>query len=491
MAKVNKQKEQTPVTERDPQIRSHDFCEVVGDYTAEEAINEATRCLQCPHAPCVGGCPVAVPVPQFIAKTAEGDFAAAYALIRSVNIFPSITARVCAQEIQCEGVCVRGRTGEPVAIGQLQRFVTDWSYAHPEEARRACAELALADSKGAEEQELSDSLDLSEKKVAVIGSGPASLTCADELAQRGIKVTIFEALNKPGGIMTYGIPEFRLPKEVAEKEIAAVANENITLKLDSAIGQHRNIEDLMTQEGFDAVFVGIGSGQAKHLGIEGEDLDGVYMANDLLKRINMLENRAALDRRMESYSGKTCVVVGGGNVAMDAARIIKRLGAEVILMYRREKEQMPARAEEVRHTEEEGITFMMLTSPIRVLGDDDDKVVGLECVRIELGEPDESGRRSPVAVEGSSFCRAIDMMVVAAGSKVNPMLGNAAPGLKTKKDNLFVVDAGSGETSLPGIFAGGDNVIGPATVVDAMEGGQQAARGILDYFLEQDLLGDL
>lgn len=491
MLKVNKQKEQTPVSERDSSVRSHDFGEVAGGYTSEEAMNEAARCLQCPHAPCVGGCPVAVPVPQFIEKITEGDFAAAYALIRSTNIFPAITARVCAQEIQCEGVCVRGRTGEPVAIGHLQRFATDWAYAHPKEAERAFAEF-MADASGEElGHESRGALDLAKKSVAIIGSGPASLACASELAKKGIKVTIFETLNKPGGIMTYGIPEFRLPKELAEKEIAAMESENITLKLDVAIGQHRNVEYLMSDEGFDAVFMGIGSGQAKHLGIEGEDLDGVYMANDLLKRINMLENRAALTRRMESYSGKKCVVVGGGNVAMDAARIIKRLGAEVTLLYRRGREQMPARAEEIRHAEEEDITFMTLTSPIKVLGDDGDKVVGLECVRMELGEPDESGRRSPVAVEGSSFCFAIDMLVVAAGSKVNPMLSNAAPGLKTKKDNLFVTDAASGETSLPGVFAGGDNVIGPATVVDAMESGIQAAQGIADYFLEQNLLGGL
>lgn len=475
MVKVNKQKEQTPTTECDPEERVTGFEEVVYGYTREEAMNEAARCLQCPDAPCMMGCPVAVPIPQFIEKIAEGDFATAYALIRSRNILPAVTARVCAQETQCEGVCTRGKNGDPVAIGQLQRFATDWAYENPEPAKEALEKLMK------ELGETEPKYHLVDKKVAVIGSGPASLSCAAELNDNGVQVTVFEALHKAGGILTYGIPEFRLPRELAEKEVLFVEKSGVDFKYDTFIGQDFNLNDLFDKEGYDAIFIGTGSGKAKHLGIEGEDLKGVSVANDLLRQINLLEGDKTLGSNTPLYSGKKCAVVGGGNVAMDAARIIRRLGAEVSIVYRREREQMPARAEEVRHAEEEGVTLKMLTSPVRVLGNEEGQVIGLECVRMELGDPDDSGRRRPQAIDGSNFIIGIDMLVVAVGSKVDSQIANATPGLETEKDNLIVIDKVTGATAVPGVFAGGDNVIGPATVIAAMDAGKQAAQGIISY----------
>lgn len=472
---VNKQKEKTPMSELDPTIRATNFEEVAQGYTAEDAINEAARCIHCPKIPCVAGCPVGVPISDFISKVAEGEFAQAYALVKSTNSLPAICGRVCPQETQCESLCTRGKNGEPVAIGRLERFVADWALDHPEEAAAAVAEDAETSEEAA---------DLSCKKVAVIGSGPASLTCAGELAKRGIGVTVFEALHKVGGVLTYGIPEFRLPKDLVAKEVAAIERDGVKFELNSLVGKLYDIDELMDEEGFDAVFIGTGAGLPSYLGIEGEGLNGTMVASELLTRVNLMKAYRFPEYSTPVYAGKRCVVVGGGNVAMDAARTARRLGAEVTIVYRRGKEEMPARAEEIHHAEEEGIQFQMLTNPVRVLGDEDGWVNGLECVKMELGEPDASGRRRPVVIEGSNFVMDIDMLVVAVGSKTNPLIAHTTPGLESNERNLILAHEETGETSVPGVFAGGDTVIGAATVILAMGAGKRAAQGIVDYLSE-------
>lgn len=475
MVQVNKQKEKTPVAELDPQIRSKSFDEVSLGYTAEEALNEAARCIQCPQAPCMTGCPVGVPISDFIGKVAEGEFAQAYAYVKGTNSLPAICGRVCPQETQCESKCTRGRNGEPVAIGRLERFVADWAFEHPDEADAAFSTLHESADK-AQEQKCTAS-----KKVAVIGSGPASLTCAGELAKRGISVTVYEALHKVGGVLTYGIPEFRLPKSLVAKEVAAIERDGVTFELNALIGKLYEIDELMTEEGFDAVFVGTGAGLPSYLGIEGEGLNGSMVASELLTRVNLMKAYKFPEYATPIYAGQRCVVVGGGNVAMDAARTARRLGAEVSIVYRRSMEEMPARAEEIHHAEEEGIQFQMLTNPIRVLGDENGWVTGLECIKMELGEADESGRRRPVEVEGSNFIMDIDMLVVAVGSKTNPLIAQTTPGLEVTSRNLVVADEETGATSVAGVYAGGDTVIGSATVIQAMGAGKRAAQGIADY----------
>ncbi len=487
-AKVNKSKEKTPMAELTPQERVLSFDEVALGYTAEEAREEAARCIQCPTRPCVGGCPVSVPIPDFVSKVAQGAFAEAYALVKDTNTLPAICGRVCPQESQCEGVCVRGRNGEPVAIGRLERFVADWAFSHPKEAEAALAALqaeTLRQKQDDPEQSATLPVDLSDKKVAVVGSGPASLTCAGELAKRGVQVTVFEALHRVGGVLTYGIPEFRLPKDLVAKEISAMEDLGVKFEVNALIGRLYDVQELLDDKGFDAVFIGTGAGLPSYLGIEGEGLNGSMVASELLTRVNLMKAYRFPEYDTPVYAGKKCVVVGGGNVAMDAARTVRRLGADTTIVYRRGKEEMPARAEEIHHAEEEGVKLQVLTNPVRVIGDDKGWVTGLECVRMELGEPDESGRRRPEEVPDSTFVIDIDMLVIAIGSKTNPLIAKTTEGLETTRRNLIVAHEETGATSVPGVFAGGDTVIGAATVILAMGAGKRAAEGIVDYLSQR------
>ncbi|WP_346687831.1 NADPH-dependent glutamate synthase [Enteroscipio rubneri] len=497
----NKQKEKTPMPELDPVERAQTFEEVALGYSAEEAVNEARRCTQCPSKPCMAGCPVGVPIPSFIEQVALGNFARAYALVKSANSLPAICGRVCPQESQCEKRCTRGKQGEPVGIGRLERFTSDWAFEHPEEAAIAIEELREQRAAGAADASLqtdagassSDDaamddanavfpdVDLSGKSVAVVGSGPASLTCAGELAKRGCSVTMFEALHKLGGVLTYGIPEFRLPKDLVARETSKLGDLGVTFAVNSVVGKLYDIDELLEERGFDAVFVGTGAGLPSYLNIEGEGLNGVSVASELLTRVNLMKAYRFPAYDTPVYAGKKCVVVGGGNVAMDAARTARRLGADVCVVYRRGREEMPARAEEIHHAEQEGIEFKLLTNPTRILGDENGWVSGVECVRMELGEPDASGRRRPKPVEGSEFVIDIDMLVIAAGSKTNPLIANTTPGLDVTTRSLIVADERTCATSKPGVFAGGDAVIGAATVILAMGAGKRAAAGIAEY----------
>ncbi len=469
---TNKQQEKTPMPELDPGARAKCFDEVACGYSAEDAINEARRCIQCPKAPCMDGCPVGVPIPQFIEQVAHGNFAESYALVKDANALPAICGRVCPQETQCEGVCTRGRKGEPVGIGRLERFVADW----------AMENGVASDSTDAAQQ---PEKDLVGKRVAIVGSGPASLTCAGELAKRGCAVRVFEALHKAGGVLTYGIPEFRLPKDLVESEVSQLAEQGVEFEMNALVGKLYSIDELMDERGFDAVFVGTGAGLPSYLGIEGEGLNGVMTANELLTRVNLMKGYLFPDYDTPVYAGKKCVVSGGGNVAMDAARTALRLGAEVHVVYRRSMEEMPARAEEIHHAQEEGVIFDLLCNPVRVIGNEDGCVTGVECIRMELGEPDASGRRRPVPVEGSEYVIDADMMVVAIGSKTNPLIAQTTPGLEVTSRNLVIADEETGATSKPGVFAGGDTVIGAATVILAMGAGKRAAAGIAQYLLEK------
>ena len=478
MAKANMQKTKTPMTELEPAYRATCFEEVAGGYTLEEAVNEAQRCIHCKNLPCVGGCPVGVPIPSFLKELGEGNVAAAYAIVKNANSLPAICGRVCPQESQCEGVCTRGRNGEPVAIGRLERFVADWALANPEEAAAAQEAFAAESAHAAEE---ADDFDYTGKRVAIVGSGPAGLTCAGELAKRGVQVRVFEALHEVGGVLVYGIPEFRLPKALVKQEVSAIEGMGVEFEVNAVVGKLYDVEELMGEMGYDAVFVGTGAGLPSYLGIEGEALNGVCVANELLTRVNLMKAFKFPEYATPVYAGKKCVVVGGGNVAMDAARTAKRLGADVTIVYRRGREEMPARAEEIHHAEEEGIHFQMLTNPVRILGDEQGWVTGVECVRMELGEPDASGRRRPMAVEGSNFTMDIDMFVIAAGSRTNPLIAQTTPGLDSTKRNTIVTDEETGATSVPGVFAGGDVSTGAATVILAMGAGKRAAAGILDY----------
>ena len=492
---VNRQLEKVSMPEQDPAVRAQNFQEVALGYTAEEAMAEARRCIQCPKSPCTGGCPVGVPIPQFIEQVAHGNFGAAYAIVKDANALPAICGRVCPQERQCEGVCTRGRKGEPVGIGRLERFVADWALANPEEAAAAVEHCAgtpchperaerVEESRAATaDAEAAPTPDLSGKRVACVGSGPASLTCAGELAKMGAEVTVFEAFHKVGGVLVYGIPEFRLPKDLVAREVASLGESGVRFEVNAVVGRLYDIDELLGEQGFDAVFVGTGAGLPSYLGIEGEGLNGVMVANELLTRVNLMKSYLFPEYETPVYVGKKCVVVGGGNVAMDAARTAKRLGADVTVVYRRSRDEMPARAEEIHHAEQEGIAFQLLTNPTRAFGDDQGWVTGLECVRMELGEPDASGRRRPVEVAGSEFVIDIDMLVIAVGSKTNPLIAQTTPGLEVTSRNLVVADEETGATSKPGVFAGGDTVIGAATVILAMGAGKRAAAGIAEYLV--------
>ena len=448
------------VREQDPAVRATNFEEVCYGYNAEEAQLEASRCLNCKNPRCVSACPVNINIPAFIQKVGEGDFAAASAIIAEDSSLPSICGRVCPQENQCEGSCILGIKGEAVAIGKLERFVGDWSLDN------ACKATVDITPNG--------------KKVAVIGSGPSGLSCAIDLAKMGYDVTVFEALHKLGGVLVYGIPEFRLPKEkIVAREIDDLRRLGVKFETDVIVGRTITIDSLMDEEGFEAVFIGSGAGLPRFMGIEGENLNGVVSANEFLTRANLMH---AYDEQYDTpiFVGKKVAVVGGGNVAMDAVRTAKRLGAEAAIIYRRSEAELPARREEVHHAKEEGIEFRMLTNPTQVIGDDKGWVTGLSCVEMELGEPDESGRRSPVVKEGSDFTIECDVVIMALGTSPNPLLKSTTKGLETNRRGCIVADE-NGATSREGVFAGGDAVTGAATVILAMGAGRKAAKAIDEY----------
>lgn len=453
-------KYKVPVREQDPKARVVNFKEVSYGYNAEEAVLEASRCIQCRNPKCVGGCPVSIRIPQFIKAILEGNMRGAASIIAQDSSLPAVCGRVCPQESQCEGVCIMGIKNEPIAIGKLERFVADW-------ARKNNFSTAIpAVPKG--------------KKVAIVGSGPAGLACATDLAKAGCEVTIFEALHKPGGVLVYGIPEFRLPKEeVVDYEIGQVRKLGVKIECNVVVGRTVTIDQLFEREGFNAVFVGSGAGLPKFLGIPGENFNGVVSANEFLTRNNLMEAYSP-DSDTPIYVGKLVAVVGGGNVAMDAARTALRLGAQVEVVYRRTQKEMPARVEEVHHAIEEGVTFQMLSNPVAVLGTEKGWVTGLRCIRMELGEPDESGRRRPVEVPGSEFDIACDVAIIALGTSSNPLIARTTPGLEINRHNGIVADE-RGITSRPGVFAGGDVVSGAATVILAMGAGRLAAKSILEY----------
>ena len=450
-----------PVREQDPKVRVTNFEEVCYGYDLDEARLEASRCLGCKKPRCVEHCPVSLQIPQFIAQLRDGNLAEAARIIAQDSSLPSVCGRVCPQETQCEGSCILGVKGESVAIGKLERFVGDWSIEHGAEA------TAPAPSNG--------------RKVAVVGSGPAGLACAADLAKMGYEVKIFEALHKAGGVLQYGIPEFRLPKDkVVAREIENVLRLGVRIETDVIVGHTVTVDSLLDEEGYSAVFIGSGAGLPRFMGIPGENLNGVVSANEFLTRANLMK---AYDDTYDTpiYVGRRVVVVGGGNVAMDAVRTAARLGAEAHIVYRRSEAELPARAEEVHHAKQECIEFRMLTNPVEVLGDEKGWVRGLRCVRMELGEPDASGRRSPVAVEGSEFEIGCDVVIMALGTSPNPLIASTTRGLETNRRGCLVADEVHGQTSREGIFAGGDAVTGAATVILAMGAGRRAARAIDEY----------
>lgn len=450
-----------PVREQDAKVRATNFEEVCLGYDKEEAMCEATRCINCKNAQCVKGCPVAINIPGFIEKVKEGDIEAAYQIISEASALPAVCGRVCPQESQCEGKCIRGIKGEPVSIGKLERFVADWARENdikPEGAK---------EKKG--------------RKVAVIGSGPSGLTCAGDLAKMGYDVTIFEALHEPGGVLVYGIPEFRLPKQdVVAKEIENVRSLGVKIETNVVVGKSVTIDELLEEEGFDAVFIGSGAGLPKFMGIPGEQANGVFSANEYLTRSNLMK---AFDENSNTpiMRGRKVAVVGGGNVAMDAARTALRLGAEVHIVYRRSEEELPARVEEVHHAKEEGIIFDLLTNPTEIIADENGWVSGIKCVRMELGEPDASGRRRPVVIEGSEFLMEVDTVIMSLGTSPNPLISSTTKGLEVNKYQCIVAEEEFGRTSKEGVYAGGDAVTGAATVILAMGAGKVAAKGIDEY----------
>ena len=449
-----------PVREQDPKVRATNFEEVCYGYNVEEAQLEASRCLNCKNPRCVGACPVSVKIPQFISEVAAGNFTRAAEIIAEDSSLPAVCGRVCPQETQCEGSCILGIKGEPVAIGKLERFVADWS------RENGGVKPVVAPANG--------------HKVAVIGSGPAGLACASDLAKLGYDVTVFEALHRPGGVLEYGIPEFRLPKDkVVAAEIASVKALGVKIETNVIAGRTVTIDSLLDDEGFAAVFVGSGAGLPRFMNIPGEHFNGVFSANEFLTRNNLMKAYRD-DYDTPIHAGKKVVVVGGGNVAMDAARTALRLGAETTIVYRRTEKELPARAEEVHHAKEEGIQFAMLTNPIEVIGDEKGWVKAVKCIRMVLGEPDESGRRSPVEVPGSEFEIETDTVIMSLGTSPNPLIAKTTAGLETTRRGCLVADE-NGATTRPGVFAGGDAVTGAATVILAMGAGRKAAAAIHEY----------
>jgi glutamate synthase (NADPH/NADH) small chain len=450
---------------QNPQVRNKNFEEVALGYTEEMAIEEAKRCLNCPTKPCTSNCPVAIDIPAFIQKTAQGEFDAAFDILSAATALPAVCGRVCPQELQCEAKCVRGLKGKAVAIGRIERFIADWHRAHAQE------ELAAPASNG--------------KRVAIIGAGPAGLTAAGDLAHKGYQVTIFEALHIAGGVLVYGIPEFRLPKAIVQYEIENLLKLGVEIVTNTVIGKLLTIDELFEQ-GFEAVFIGSGAGLPSFMGIKGEGLKGVYSANEYLTRINLMlaykpESRTPIKK------SRRVAVVGGGNVAMDSARCAKRLGAEeVYIIYRRSMNEMPARLEEVEHAEEEGISFKTLCNPTEIIGDEKGNAIAIKCVEMELGEPDSSGRRRPVVKEGSEFILEADTVIIAIGTSPNPLIRSTTPGLEANRHGCLVTQGEGGETSRKGVYAGGDAVTGAATVILAMGAGKKAAAAIDSYIQMKD-----
>lgn len=458
MAKKNMSLTKVPMPEQDPNVRNKNFDEVALGYTAEMAMEEATRCLNCKNKPCVNGCPVNVPIPEFIEKVAAGDFEGAYEVITSENALPAICGRVCPQENQCEGKCVRGIKGEPVGIGRMERFVADYH---------------MANAKPAEAN-----IEKNGKKVAVVGSGPAGITCAGELIKKGYDVTVFEALHKAGGVLSYGIPEFRLPKALVAKEIKSVEDLGVKIETNVIVGRSVTIDELM-EEGYEAVFVGSGAGLPRFLNIPGENLLGVYSANEFLTRVNLMKGYKFPETPTPVKIGKRVAVVGAGNVAMDAARTAKRLGAEeVYIVYRRSEEEAPARLEELHHAKEEGIIFKFLNNPAAIVGDENGWVKGMEVIEQQLGEPDVSGRRRPEPIEGSNYVLDVETVVIAIGQSPNPLIRQTTPGLECQKWGGIIVNEETMESSKENVYAGGDTVTGAATVILAMGAGKRAAAAI-------------
>jgi glutamate synthase (NADPH/NADH) small chain len=456
----------TPIREQDPKVRAKNFDEVCLGYTEEEAVVEASRCLQCKNPLCVGACPVNIYIPKFIEQVKNRNFEEAAKIIAKYSSLPAVCGRVCPQESQCEGKCVLGIKGEPVAIGKLERFVGDWS-------RENNINLSETEPK-------------KDKKVAVIGSGPAGLTCAGELAKKGYDVTIFEALHEVGGVLVYGIPEFRLPKEtVVKSEIENIKKLGVKIETNVIVGRTANIDNLMEEEGFEAVFIGSGAGLPKFMGIPGENSNGVFSANEFLTRVNLMKAYKE-DYATPVKIGKKVAVVGGGNVAMDAARTALRLGAETHIVYRRSESELPARVEEVHHAKEEGIIFDLLTNPIEIIADENGWVKGMKCVKMELGEPDESGRRRPKVIEGSEFIMDVDTVIMSLGTSPNPLISSTTEGLTTNKWGCIVAEEATGKTSKDGVYAGGDAVTGAATVILAMEAGKKAAKAIDEFLSNKD-----
>ena len=458
--------EKVPVREQDPKVRATNFEEVCLGYNKEEAMEEAARCLNCKNAKCIKGCPVSINIPAFVHEVKEGNFEEAYKVISQSSALPAVCGRVCPQETQCEGVCIRGVKGEAVSIGKLERFVADWA------KENGIKPEAPAEKNG--------------HKIAVIGSGPSGLTCAGDLAKLGYDVTIFEALHQPGGVLVYGIPEFRLPKQkVVMHEIENVKALGVEIETNVVVGKSITIDELMEEEGYDAVFIGSGAGLPRFMGIPGENANGVFSANEYLTRSNLMK---AFDDNYDTpiAAGKKVAVVGGGNVAMDAARTALRLGAEVHIVYRRSEKELPARAEEVHHAKEEGITFRLLTNPKQILVDDNGWVKGMECIEMELGEPDASGRRRPIEKPGSEFVLDVDTVIMALGTSPNPLISSTTNGLELNSHRCIVAEEEFGRTSREGVFAGGDAVTGAATVILAMGAGKAAARGIDAYLCKKD-----
>ena len=448
-----------PMPEQDPNVRNKNFLEVAMGYTEEMAMEEASRCLNCKNKPCVSGCPVNVRIPEFVAKVAEGKFEEAYEIITSTNSLPAISGRVCPQENQCEGKCVRGIKGESVSIGRLERFCADYHMKHSD------AKAVKPQSNG--------------KKVAVVGAGPSGLTCAGDLAKKGYEVTVFEAFHTAGGVLVYGIPEFRLPKAIVKKEVENLQDLGVEVKTNMVIGRVLSVDELF-EMGYKAIFIGSGAGLPSFMGIEGEGLVGVYSANEYLTRINLMKAYKD-DYETPIMKSKNVAVVGGGNVAMDAARSAMRLGAEhVYIVYRRSMDELPARKEEVHHAQEEGIEFLVLNNPVKIVGDENGHVNGMECIKMELGEPDASGRRRPIPIEGSNFILDVDTAIMSIGTSPNPLIRSTTPGLETNDHGCLIVDENE-STTKEGVYAGGDAVTGAATVILAMGAGKKAAAAIDEY----------
>ena len=462
-AKINMRLDKNEMPSQDPNVRNKNFLEVALGYTEEQALDEAARCLNCKNHPCVDGCPVNVRIPEFIQKIVEKDYEGAYQVIHQTSSLPAVCGRVCPQESQCEMHCVRGKKGDPVGIGRLERFVADWHNAHSTEA------AAVPAPNG--------------HKVAVIGSGPAGLTCAGDLAKKGYEVTVFEALHLAGGVLVYGIPEFRLPKAIVQKEVDGLKAMGVKVETNTVVGRTITIDELMEEYGFEAVFIGSGAGLPMFMNIPGESLKGVLSANEYLTRTNLMKAYTE-EADTPVIKSKAVAVVGGGNVAMDAARCAMRLGAEhVYIVYRRGEAEMPARLEEQHHAKEEGIEFKTLCNPVEILGGEDGRVNGIKCVRMELGEPDASGRRRPIAIEGSEFVLDVDTVIMALGTSPNPLIRSTTPGLDTNRKGGLIVDENE-MTTRTGVFAGGDAVTGAATVILAMGAGKKGAAAI-DAFLKK------